>query len=186
MNIIEQALKELREETDLNESINVSALINDLEKNGISYKEFLDELLDYVSPKTVNDIYKQLLAEKSIKAEEPKAEKPEEQTPSRLSKEAIHNRIRRWFQGKNSYAFLIWKAFLILTGNDLDKEVTRQELGDKFCELSGQTEHGFRLLLAQMCSGSARAYGDVFTFNKFRQTVSVNPVYKDEIRKYID
>ena len=132
-----------------------------------------DELFDIF----VSDLIAQAL--KIGKSKRTTDEAPNDDT---LSEEVVSGRIRKWFHHPEGHPYKMLKAFLTVShhmNKSIEEPVDRFKMSGYFKAFADCDESKFESIFRQMCSGSKRAYGDVFLYNRKTREVSLNKKYID-------
>ena len=133
-----------------------------------------------------------LIHEALAPASEKEESVSEESKPGskRLSQETIKSRIAAWAAKPRCYPHIMIKAFFAAGLNYDIKEPLREKMLFHFNDFVGvenlKDETVSKQIFRQMCSNAARAYGDVFIYNRRKETVSLNPTYEFTIMSFMD
>ena len=104
----------------------------------------------------------------------------EEYEGSKLSEQTVINRIKKWSMNPKGMPHKMIKSFLSVCSNlniSLDEPVDRFKMMGYFMRFAECNEKKFESIFRQMCSRAARAYGDIFEFDRETREVSLNRKY---------
>ena len=104
----------------------------------------------------------------------------EEYEGSRLSEQTVVNRIKKWSMNPKGMPHKMIKSFLSVSDSlniPLDEPVDRFKMMGYFMNFAECNERKFESIFRQMCSRAARAYGDIFEFDRETREVSLNKKY---------